>query len=113
MIALLLLACTGGEGSDSAIEVVGECDDIPVVTWDNFGDGFVTESCQTCHASTSEDRNGAPETVTFDTREEALAQADNILRVVASDTPTMPPQGGISDDDRTLVSYWLTCWESQ
>ncbi len=112
MIPLLLLACTGSTGSDSGVETTDACDDAPVVTWDNFGDGFVTENCQTCHSSTTENRNGAPPTVVFDTREETLAQADAILRAVTSDAPTMPPQGGVSDDDRTLVSYWLTCWES-
>ena len=105
----MLTACGGEEGSDSA--EVGLCDDAPVVTWDNFGDGFVTENCQTCHASTTEDRNGAPDSVTFDTREETLSHAGSILTVVAGDTPTMPPQGGVSEDDRLLVSYWLTCWE--
>ncbi len=104
---LLLLACGGGSDTGSA----SLCDDAPVVTWDNFGDGFVTENCQPCHASTSEDRNGAPTGVVFDTREETLAQADAILAVATGPAPTMPPQGGVTDDDRTLLSYWLTCWE--
>jgi len=108
----LLLACTSSTGSDSGAPSPSSCDDAPMVTWDSFGEGFVTESCQTCHASTATNRNGAPLSVVFDTREETLAQADAILRVVTSDVPTMPPQGGISEDDRALVSYWLTCWES-
>ena len=111
MIALLLTGC-GGQTTDSAADTDGLCADAPVVTWDNFGDGFLTENCQACHASTTDNRNGAPETVTFDTKEEAMIWADDILQVVTGDAPSMPPQGGISDDDRLLVTYWLTCWES-
>ena len=85
------------------------CAESPVVTWDNFGSSFVTENCQTCHAQASENRNGAPKNVVFDTEEETLAWSDRILDRVASDTPTMPPQGGVTDDDREFVDVWLSC----
>jgi len=84
------------------------CADAPVTTWENFGAGFITQNCQSCHASTAAERNGAPETVTFDTEEQALAWGNQILaRVTVSED--MPPQGGLSDDQRQLVVYWLEC----
>lgn len=84
------------------------CDDAPVVTWENFGAGFVTQNCQACHASGAVARNGAPEAVTFDSEEDTLSFAERILSRVV-DTPTMPPQGGVTDDDRYFTEVWLRC----
>ena len=82
-----------------------------MVTWDNFGASFILHQCQGCHASTAVDRYGAPDTVTFDTKEEVWAQAAVVLAVAAGPSPTMPPRGGVSDDDRQRLSWWLTCAE--
>lgn len=110
-ILLALAACQGDDGattSETADTGPSLCDDAPVVTWENFGSGFTTESCQACHASTATDRQGAPEAVVFDTEEDALAHADSILgRVI--DMGDMPPQGGVTEDDRYLVEVWLSC----
>lgn len=102
-----------GSGADTGglpVSDTGICADAPVVTWENYGHGFVLERCQSCHASTSDNRYGAPEGVSFDTKEEALAQADRILARVVDDE-TMPPSGGVDADDLELVEIWLTCWE--
>jgi uncharacterized membrane protein len=103
---LLLLACTGSseKGEDS-----GFCSDAPTVTYETFGKGFLTENCQSCHASTSPNRNDAPEDVTFDTVDEVWALSDRILARAAAEPPTMPPMAGTSEDDRLLLRYWLTC----
>lgn len=108
LLLLPLLACGGGEDDSAAAAL---CADAPVVTWDNFGEGFLTESCQSCHAAETPDRHGAPEEVTFDTEADALAWADRILARAAADPPTMPPAGGTHADDRELLTIWLTCWE--
>jgi uncharacterized membrane protein len=108
-----LCACgdDGGEGKDSPLPAdTGACADAPVLTWANFGAGFLIENCQSCHASTSPDRNGAPESVTFDTEAEALALQDRILIRAAGDAPDMPPEGGITEEDRHRLELWLTCW---
>lgn len=86
------------------------CDEAPVVTWDNFGRGFLVENCQACHASTAPDRHGAPIEVVFDTEGDARAWKDRILARAAGEAPTMPPMGGTSADDRYLLGVWLTCW---
>ena len=88
-----------------------DCEDAPLLTWENFGAGFLTENCQSCHASTNPDRRGAPAGVVFDTLEETLVHRSTILARSTGASPTMPPQGGVSDDDRERLRIWLTCWE--
>lgn len=69
-------------------------------------------NCQARHASTAADRHGAPEDVVFDSREEALSLAERILSRVTGDPPTMPPGGGVSEEDREKVTAWLECFET-
>lgn len=111
---MFLTACTRGSSSaptgDTASDQPAICVGAPVVTWDNFGSAFLIQSCDACHAATAPDRQGAPESAVFDTEEQALALADRILARAAGDEPTMPPMGGVSEDDRTLLEIWLTCY---
>lgn len=86
----------------------GPCGGAPVVTWENFGAGFVTQHCQACHASTAPDRHGAPEGVVFDTESDVAAHGERV-RVRALDVGDMPPLGGVSDDDRARLALWLAC----
>jgi cytochrome c5 len=119
LLAGLTGGCDGGEGTpedsgataaDSGGPVAtGVCVDAPVVTYANFGRGFMTQHCQSCHASTTPDRHDAPEAVTFDDEEQVWAQVDRILARATGPEPTMPPQGGVSDDDRYLLEVWLSC----
>lgn len=104
---LALLACTGNEPVDTAASV---CDDVPFVSWDTFGHGFLVEQCQPCHASTAVERYGAPAEVTFDDEEASVAQKAGILRVATGDAPTMPPAIAVEERDRYLLEVWLTCW---
>lgn len=104
MLLALLLACTGADPVDT-----GPCADAPTVTWETFGAGFVAENCQSCHASTTANRNGAPESVVFDTVDDVWALRDDVLDAAAVDPPTMPPLGGTTEDDRALLTIWLTC----
>jgi uncharacterized membrane protein len=86
------------------------CADQPVVTWETFGEGFLIERCQACHASTAPATYGVPAGVHFDTEDQARARADRILEVATGASPTMPPQGGVSADDRERLRVWLSCW---
>lgn len=127
-LALLLLlgACGSDKGTDSAAEAGADgadgaadtaepdwaslsCDEAPTVTWNNFGAGFVGHYCQGCHASTTGDRYGAPEAVTFDTVDEVWAHKERILARSTGDDPTMPPAGGTNADDRQKLTWWLVC----
>jgi uncharacterized membrane protein len=106
MILLLAMLACGAE--EEALDPL--CEEAPVVTWDYWGEGFLAESCQSCHASTSVDRRGAPEGVSFDTEPQVRAQAEAILAVATGEEPSMPPGGGVSEDDRYLLEIWLSCW---
>lgn len=106
-LALVLVlggACAPEVAKDSAL-----CVDAPPVDWETFGEGFVTQNCQTCHASTSPNREDAPDDVTFDNAGDVWAMKDLVLSLAATEAPTMPPLGGTTDDDRYLLEVWLTC----
>lgn len=87
----------------------GWCLDQPVITYANFGQGFMTGACQGCHASTATNRYGAPESVIFDTVADCWEHADRILARSTGDNPGMPPQGGVEPDDRERLDIWLSC----
>ena len=102
-----LAACTGDPVAST--EDSGFCATAPVVTFESFGSGFVTENCQTCHASTAPDRHDAPAGVTFDDAARCWEWRDRILARASGAEATMPPMGGTTDDDRYLLEVWLTC----
>lgn len=111
MVPLLLLACSGSSLDSGETSLGGDCAEVPVVTYANFGEGFILHHCQGCHASTTQDRYGAPETVTFDTVEQVWQARDRILDRAASEPPTMPPAASTTKDDRTRLRWWLLCAE--
>ena len=80
-----------------------------MVTWDDFGQGFTRGRCEPCHASTATARNGAPESVTFDTPQDVAAHQDRILALATGDSPIMPPAGGVTADERYELEVWLRC----
>lgn len=114
---ILMLACMrSGDGPvDSNASIADSsdtgsyCEDVPDVRWANFGESFILHSCQGCHATTTPNRHGAPDDVDFDTLERVWEQKWFILGVATGDAPTMPPEGGVVDDDRTRLEWWLRC----
>ena len=131
LMALPAMAGCGSEGSDSAAsatpsdtaedadtaadtgaDTANPCADIPLLNYNNFGKGFMTENCQGCHASTTAERYGAPESVYFDTVDAVWTWSERILARAASADATMPPAGGVSKDDRTKLEWWLLCADS-
>jgi len=109
LLPITVVACATDETDDGTVDAF--CDGAPVTTWDNFGAGFLKENCQPCHASTvpEEDRQLAPTDVTFDTEDDVWSLAEAILLRATGEAPTMPPRGGVSDDDRYRLEVWLTC----
>ena len=59
-----------------------DCIDVPIVTYASFGQGFLTFSCQGCHASGSVDRQGAPDSVTFDDYQQVIQWLPRISRTL-------------------------------
>lgn len=99
-----------GHTADSTVDSADAfCADAPTLAWSNFGEGFMRESCQGCHASTAEDRHDAPEEITFDTVDQCWTWAADILRTATGEDPSMPPRGGVTDDDRVRLEWWLRC----
>lgn len=78
------------------------------VTWEGWAAGFMLSQCQPCHASETPNRYGAPVSVSFDTLEDCRAQAGAIEDAVLT-RASMPPAGGITDDERALLARWLDC----
>ncbi len=87
------------------------CADAPLLNYANFGQGFILENCQGCHSSATPERYGAPTEAFFDTVEDCWTWSDRILARSAGEDATMPPQGGVSDDDRVRLQWWLLCAE--
>ena len=118
MLLFVLLGCAAAEkDTGAAVTDTGLCADAPIETFETFGSGFLLENCQSCHATTSTNRNGAPTDVVFDTGDgvpsvdAAWAWSERILARAATEPPTMPPMAGTTPDDRQRLTFWLTCAE--
>jgi uncharacterized membrane protein len=115
-LILSLLSCgasaadppTLGTPEDSAVPIDTACAHTPGVTWSNWGHGFFATYCDGCHALTARDRNGAPETVTFDSLTQVRDQAHRIWARTLDDLD-MPPGGGVLSDDLWLLTVFLDC----
>ena len=81
----------------------------PDLTYETFGAPFMTNWCRSCHSSELAGfmRQDAPLDVNFDTLDEVRTQALAISTSVSQGT--MPPEGGPSDGDRTMLLQWLAC----
>ena len=100
MIIWMLLACS--EPNDTA----EACIDAP--TYDEWTKGFMSSKCQSCHATTARDRYSAPEEIYFDTYEDVFHSRD-LIRSSVLDRRSMPPSGGVLEDELTLLEQWLDC----
>lgn len=107
----LLLGCTGAAPTDTARASRLpdlDCAALPDVTYDNWASGHLRTHCAGCHAAETPERYGAPDAVTFDTLAEVRDGAERIhARVVVEGT--MPPAGGVTDEERTLLEIFLVC----
>lgn len=104
MILALLFACAGEAPVDSGPDTAGTCD----VTWENWAEDFFTTYCDACHSARTPNRHGAPETSTFDTEAEAVAQIARI-RARVLEEETMPLGGGVFEEDLILLRRWVDC----
>ena len=103
MILWALLCCSNG--SQTATD--SGCD--TSYSYLNFGKGFMDGNCQGCHASTAQNRYGAPENVHFDNESAVWEWKDRILIRTTGDTPDMPPAGGIAESELEALEEWLRC----
>ena len=100
-------------GCDAAAPAVDECagtTSAPGPTWDNFGHAFFISRCQSCHASTTPNRFGAPIAVTFDSESQVVGQKVQVFDAVITNQ-TMPIGGGVPTEDLDKLTKWLNCQE--
>ena len=103
MIWFLFLSCQPA-ANDSA-EIPQDCAD---PSYEEWTEGFLRGKCQPCHAIASPNRYGAPPNVYFDTKEASLFWAESIRRTTL-DEESMPPSGGVTEDEKELLRRWLDC----
>ncbi|HEX7664594.1 MAG TPA: hypothetical protein VF407_08790 [Polyangiaceae bacterium] len=80
------------------------------ITYDNFARGFFDQWCQSCHAANVTDRNGAPDDIFFDTRDDIWRLRTQVYAQAAGANASMPigPHGP-TDADREKLADWLSC----
>ena len=112
----LALACGGANSADDS-GAGALCVDAPVLTWENFGEGFLRENCESCHGSEAPYRQSTsappPADIHFGDKDSALRLKDQILSSAAGAAPRMPPRGGVGVEDREKLNIWLRCWETK
>ena len=97
---ILLLGC--GRDGDTGVD----CREPP--TYDSWVRGFLEGKCQSCHASTAPNRHGAPPNVTFGSEVSATEWSERIY-ITIFEEGSMPPSGGVTQDERILLEQWLDC----
>ena len=78
------------------------------LTWNNWGEGFFTTWCQSCHSRTTPQRNGAPEGMNFDTLTDVF-EWQAAIRDSVIDNDRMPKGGGIPNDVKEQLIEYMDC----
>lgn len=113
VLALALAACSDplfGPPTESV------CPPTSTLTWDNFGQSFMTRYCTDCHSSQlmGAARHGAPSFHDFDTASGVRAVRVHIDETTAGGPAainrSMPTDGDKpTDDERRQLGEWLAC----
>lgn len=104
-LLLLLLACGRGEG-DRRFDG-GDAEGCG--SWETVGLPVLLGACTSCHAAglVGEARHGAPEGLDLDSLAGARAWAEAVTAAV--EAGSMPPGGGLSEEDAARLIAWLGC----
>lgn len=120
VVALLVGACgtepvleptTPSTAEPPAIEVDPDACETSYLTYENFGEPYMLDWCRGCHSSAipAGMRQRAPAAINFDTLADVRQFKDRIAARAASLDPSMPPAGGPTEEERTLLAEWLAC----
>lgn len=103
MLLLALLAC---DKADVDTDAAPDCDG---VDWPTHGRPFV-EVCTECHSAslTGDERQGAPEALSFDPPAGVEGFAAQMVAVGTGDDPRMPPDG-MDAAVREAFALWVEC----
>jgi len=108
--AVLTIAPACDDSGGEAPETV-DCDRQPPLDWDNFGDGFFSLHCTSCHSAKNSDvqRSGAPIGLDFDTYGEVVRDVSRIEVAALGNDAAMPPSGEPTEAEMTMLREWLAC----
>jgi uncharacterized membrane protein len=111
--ALFVIACGTDHRPvvDDGEPVTQDACDQSYTRYDNVAAPFVINWCRGCHSSSVPKamRQEAPLDVNFDTEEEVRNWAERIEARATSASPTMPPVGGPTVEERGLLREWIEC----
>jgi hypothetical protein len=101
----------GGDHPDPVPGPVPSTCDQSYLDHGTFGEPFLLDWCAGCHSAALPPRmrQNAPLDVNFDTLADVRRFADRITARAAGATPTMPPAGGPSAEERALLTEWIAC----
>jgi uncharacterized membrane protein len=117
IMLLPLLVAAGGHdhgcgGGGAPTEAA--CD--PSLTWENFGQSFMSKYCIACHAEqrTGGGRRGAPADHNYDTEAGVFADPDHVALAAGAGplivNDSMPPYGPEpTREEREQLAAWLAC----
>ena len=95
MILLLWFACT---------EVEEECTG---PSYEDWAEGFFLGKCLPCHSQDMRETFGAPD---IDMHSfETILDNLSIIHNSVLESERMPPGGGLSQEERSLLEQWLEC----
>jgi uncharacterized membrane protein len=108
--ALLAAGCGGGESGNPPPGDPGACE-TSYLEYKNFGQPFLLDWCSGCHSAAlpATMRQMAPADVNFDTIDGVRRFQERIAARATGATPTMPPAGGPSEEERAMLAEWLNC----
>lgn len=111
--ALLLVACGTDQRQveDDQPPISTDTCDASYARYDSVAAPFVINWCRGCHSSSIPEamRQKAPLDVNFDSEADVRNWADRIEARATSTTPTMPPAGGPTHDERAQLREWIEC----
>ena len=117
-VVLVVLAACGtdsvprdGSGSNEPEVVDPNVCDTSYLDYDNFGAPFTINWCRGCHSSAvpMAMRQKAPADTNFDNLDQVRMWGDRIAMHATGTMPNMPPAGGPSAEERSLLAEWLAC----
>ncbi len=112
-----LAGCEDDHGHDAEGPASGaECKEGSTLSWDSFGEKFMTDYCTRCHASSvaGPARQGAPSDHNFESLALVREQMEHIDQLAAAgpeSVNTEMPLGGPAptEAERQMLGEWLAC----
>ena len=91
-----------------------DCAQVPW-NYNNVGAPFMRTWCTSCHHGDlpEGERADAPSTINLDTYSDVITHLERISARSLSDPPTMPPAGGVPEEELQRLREWIICGAPQ